>query len=93
MDVFEIGAELEAALGDFGGDLVQTVQDGITIIGGHDLLIGQHAHMGARSCNILCCQLLVEADGGIDRFHDLGGCDGKPPTPHGVTGRGFVRFL
>ena len=55
---------------------------------GDDALLGQHGAVGDRALDVLCGEALVEADGGVDGFHERTRRGREPTAPHGV-GRRF----
>ncbi|MFT5968295.1 MAG: thiol-disulfide isomerase/thioredoxin, partial [Yoonia sp.] len=46
---------------------------------------------GARPCDVLACQSLIEPDGGIDCFHNGVRSSGKTATPHRIRGFGHEK--
>ena len=86
VDVFEAGREFELAGFDLYQNRVQPVSDLLLIGRRNNARFRQHFGMGERAAYILRVELPVEADRGVDRFHDGGRTRGKTSAPHLVAG-------
>lgn len=86
VDVFEPGREGELAVLDFSQDRVQAVSDFLLIASRNNARFRQHLGVGDGPSDVLGIQLLVEADRGVDRFHDRSRARGKTSAPHLVAG-------
>jgi hypothetical protein len=60
MDVFQLVSKREAPYLDFLTHLIETAKEGLCVLGGNDVLPGQHPDVGTRSLDIPTGQSLVE---------------------------------
>src|SRR5262249_48941774 len=81
VDVFELGAELEAAAVDLGANLVERAADGIAFGRGEEACLSQHLRVGLRSADVDCRQSRVETDRGGEFLDPRIGPAGKPASP------------
>src|SRR5215472_9853812 len=82
MNVLQLGGELEAAGLDLLAHLRQSALDGSSVLGRKDALRHQHVGVGYGACDILRVESAIEADGGVDLLHDLGGPELVSSAPH-----------
>ena len=87
MDVFQRARERERAGLDLGLHLLEALPNECGIGFRDDSLGGQHRGMGFRACDVLGEQALVEADRGVDLFHDRVRPRLETPAPHLVGHR------
>ncbi len=87
VDVFKRAREGKLAGLDLGLDLFQPPGDCCDILTRENAGFGEHGGMGKRAADILPPELLIEADGSVDLFHDLGGACLEAPAPHPVAHR------
>jgi len=64
------------------GDLVQALDNRRRVRFSYDSLLAKHRSMRLRRGDVLAPQALVEADGGIDALHQVGGFSAEPSAPH-----------
>ena len=91
--VFERIGPFESTGADVVGNLIQSLDDGVTVFFVEHLDAGEHRGVGYRAANIVFPQPPVEADRGGKRLSQCIGGSGKTPTPElvagSVTGRVF----
>lgn len=84
MNVFELGFGLKRALFQFLFDLGQAIEDGGHVFRAQNVLFAEHFGMRFGTLNVLTPQADINADAGIDLFHDIIGLGFKPAAPHFV---------
>ena len=87
VDIFERARERERAALDLGLHLVEALPNEGGIGFRDDSLLRQHRGMGFRARDVLPEQALVEADRGVDLFHDRVRPRLETPAPHLVGHR------
>ena len=87
VDVFQGRVEVELPRLDFEPDFFQPPDDLFRLRRGDDPLAGQHPGVGHGAGEVLAIEALVEAQGGGEVLHRLGGFPGEPSAP-GFVGHG-----
>ena len=88
VDVFERGVLDQLAVGDLGGDLLQSGVDGAGVLGRDDALRGKHRGVRSARGDVFAPQSLVDGDRGIYLAHHRGRAAREPAAPHAI---GIIR--
>jgi hypothetical protein len=86
--VFQRLTPLEAAGGDVGGDVVQSADDGLDVVGREHPDLAEHAGVGLGAGDVLFPEALIEGHRLREALDQGRGGLGEATAPHRVLGRG-----
>ena len=78
--------KVNVALLDLRQHAVEAGRDLAGVVLGDDALLAEHGGVRLGRADVVGCQRLVEADGGVYLLHDLGRRHGEAASPHLVGG-------
>ena len=84
VDVFQFSFEDEPSVGNFIFDSVEPVLNLGAVFGRDNALGDEHFGMRFRRCDILGVEPAIEIDRGVDRRHEVIGCQFETPAPDGI---------